>query len=185
MVLCTGRVSGDSTGSPTFKAGGNTQPTRPDHVLVSQGTLPFVVLSTVRDTRRDSDHHPLENLLRLPVVVLGAVPCAGRYLQWVHWARGARNDYACALSTIASDSLTASHEAALSGDVGAAFEMLDVGIRAAAASCGMPSVEIGDRAVHREHAPFNDAECQALKRQVRALANRGGNRSDLHAMERR
>ena len=89
------------------------------------------------------------------------------------------------MGTIASDSLTASHEAALSGHVGAAFEMLDVGIRAAAASCGMHSVDKRDHAVHRAHAPFYDSKCHALKRQVRALADRGGNRSDLRAMERR
>ncbi len=185
MVLCTGRVSGDSTALPTFGARGNMQPTRPDHVLVSQDTLPFVVSSLVRDNRRDSDHYPLETLLRLPVVVSGAVPCAGRYLQRVHWARGARNDYTSALGTIASENLIASHEVALAGHVDVAFETLDAGIRAAAASCGMPTVEKRDRAVHRAHAPFSDAECRALKRHVQAMANRGSNPSELRAMERR
>ncbi|CAL8469960.1 g9502 [Coccomyxa elongata] len=107
------------------------------------------------------------------------------YAQRVHWARGARNDYTSALGTIARDNLIASHEAALGGHVDVAFETLDAGIRAAATSCGMPTVEKRDRAVHRAHAPFFDAECQALKRHVQAMANRCSNPSELRAMERR
>ena len=39
MLLCTGRVVGDLAAVPTFKARQNTQPTRPDHALVSADIL--------------------------------------------------------------------------------------------------------------------------------------------------
>ncbi len=63
---------------PTFKARSRTQASRLDHVLVSQGVLDNIKKSSVNIGRSDSDHHPIETILRVHVRVAAPVQCVGR-----------------------------------------------------------------------------------------------------------
>lgn len=93
LLLCSGRVRGDDMAVPTFKARSRTQASRLDHVIVSKGVLGNITLSSVNTGRNDSDHHPIETILRVPVSVVAPVQCAGRPVSRVYWRPSARNDY--------------------------------------------------------------------------------------------
>ena len=87
---------------------------------------------------------------------------------------------------MATTQLSACRESAAGGLVDAAFAALDASVRAAAAACGMPTRTLGASASDspRIHAPFFDAECRQLRRQVRASARHGGDPGEVHKLER-
>ena len=184
MLLCTGRVPGDTEAAPTFKARAHTQATRPDHVIVSVDTLPLFSHIVVNTGRKDSDHHPIEMTLQVNVAASVPVPCIGAPLSRVKWQPSARHAYADALRNVASASLDACKGHAVAGELDAAFETLDAGVRVAAAMCSMPARTGGHQRQARVHAPFFDAECRQLKRDVRARARRGGDPAEVRALER-
>lgn len=184
LMLCTGRVAGDEFAVSTFKARRNSAASRPDHVLVSQGVLQCLQTSVVDTERRDSDHYPIETVLRLTASTPAPVCCGGRPLSRLQWQSSAQNRYVAALGSVAADCLLACEDAALAGDVCTAFAALEEGMLRAAAAGGM-RMRAG-RANHagRTHQPFFDAECQALKRGVRISAQQGVEPAALRAMER-
>lgn len=183
MLLCTGRVPGDLAAVPTFKARANSQATRPDHVLVSVDTLPMVVNAVVNTGRQDSDHNPIEMTVTVNVAQSDPTVCTGQCLPRVKWQPTSRTAYTHALSTVAADSIEASRVHAAAGEVDAAFQSFDEGVRAAAAASGMPARH-GRPPCARVDAPFFDAECRQLKRAVRARARLGGDPAEVRAMER-
>ena len=187
MLLCMGRVEGDRESVPTFRARSHTQATRPDHVLASSDTLALVSDMMVNTTRRDSDHHPIELTMSVYIAAIAPVAaCAGTPLSRVRWQR-ASHTYAAALGTAgAPASIAAASACALAGDSAAAFQALDAGMRAAAAASGMPvkTPRTAGAAQPRVHAPFFDAECRQLKRQLNATMRNGASPLELRALER-
>ena len=184
LLLCSGRDRGDDMAVPTFKARSRTQASRLDHVLVSQGVLDNIKKSSVNIGRSDSDHHPIETILRVHVRVAAPVQCVGRPLSRVHWRPSAKNDYTDALGTIAGDCLAASENAALDGNVCAAFAALEKGMLQAAEATGMPARAARRHHSGRAHQPFYDAECQSLKRGLRIRTSQGAGREELRNLER-
>lgn len=184
LLLCSGRVRGDDMAVPTFKARSRTQASRLDHVIVSKGVLANIKQSSVNTGRYDSDHHPIETILRVHVSVAASVQCTGRPISRVYWCRDARNDYAHALQTIASECLDASESAAMDGNVCAAFAALEKGMLQAAAASGMPARTARRHHGGSAHQPFYDLECQALKCGLRARIRQGAGREELRTLER-
>ena len=184
MLICSGRVLGDLEAVPTFKARTHTQATRPDHVLVSVDALPLISHLVVNTGRKDSDHHPIEMTLQVNVAASVPLPCIGAPLSRVKWQPSARNVYAAALRNVASASLDACKGHAVAGELDAAFQTLEAGIRGAAAANGMPARTGRHQRKARADAPFFDSECRQLKRDVRARARCGGDPAEVRALER-
>ena len=187
MLLCTGRTPGDFHATPNFKARRHTQATRPDHVLVSADLLPHISALHVNTARQDSDHYPMELILRVDLTLGAPSVCSGQPLSCVRWRRNNRTAYVTALGGVAAPAFAACHLSALAGDPDAAFQHLDAGVREAAATSGMPTscASAQQPRTPRVHAPFFDGACRLLKKQVRACARRGGDPSALRALERK
>ena len=169
---------------PTFKTRSRTQASRLDHILVSQGVLDNIKKSSVNIGRSDSDHHPIETILRVHVRVAAPVQCVGRPISRVHWRPSARNDYTDALVTIAGDCLAASENAALDGNVCVAVAALEKGMLQAAEATGMPARVARRHYSGRARQPFYDAECHSLKRGLRICTSQGTGREELRNLER-
>ena len=184
MLICTGKVVGDLDAAPTFKARTHTQATKPDNVLVSVDALPLISQLAVNTSRKDSDHHPIEMTLHVNVTASVPVPCIGAPLSRVKWQPSARNAYADALRNIASASLDACKGHAVAGELDAAFQTLEAGIREAAAANSMPARTGRHQRKARADAPFFDSESRQFKRDVRARARCGGDPTDVRALER-
>ena len=188
LVICTGAVEGDLEGTPTFKGRCNTRSTRPDHVLMSPDLLPFVASSQMNAGRADSDHLPIELVLDIPVIAqpVQSIVCNGQPILRVQWQPNQQRAYAAALGSVAAPHLAACREAALGGLVDVAFKALETGVRAAATASNMPARTLGAQVGKspRPSAPFFDAECWQLRRQVRASARHGGSPTEVQDLER-
>lgn len=186
LMLCSGRVQGDTMAVPTFKARSGTHASRLDHVIVNKGVLDNIKLSAVNIGRNDSDHHPIETVLRVHVSVAAPVHCTGHPISRVQWRPSAQHDYTVALQSIASECLDASESAALAGNVCAAFAALETGLLQAAQASTMPARAARPHPgpAGRTHQPFYDAECHALKRGLRTRARQGAGREELRTLER-
>ncbi len=185
LLLCTGRAPGDEQAVPTFRARGNAQASRLDHVLLSRAAFPCVSSSFVDTSRQDSDHWPVVVVLRLSVAVVQPSPCQGTPLPVLRWLPACRDTYVSAFAGAASAPLAACTQSAGVGDVDAAFRALDAAVRAAAGAAGMSARTLcGPRPGARAHQPFFDLECRDSKRAVRACVRRGGTREEFRRLER-
>ena len=187
LMLCTGRALGDTMGEPTYRATCRSAATRPDHFLVSPSLLPHVCSSSVIQDWEGSDHLPIQLHIQMPTRFREVEACAGHALPRLRWNPCAQVNYVNCLGNVSGTYLRASSLAAAQGDVDGAFQQLEEGVLAAASQAGMPMSKGSCRARGDcgRHKPFFDAECAALKRQVRALRRRDGPSEEAKVLERR
>ena len=184
-VLRTGRVTGDVQAVPTFKARRNSRPTRPDHILVSRGTLPQVCSSFVNISQYGSDHWPIEVTLRLHATLLPKFVCQGAPLQRVTWSFAARSAYVDALGGMANPHIQVALTAASNADVTTACAAVEAAMRAAATAADMPTKShSGITFDGRLHKPWFDAECHASKHTVWLAVRRRAPHDEIHALQR-
>ena len=185
LMLCTGRAVGDEAGVPTFGARANTRPSRLDHVLLSRAAYSSVCSSVVNVLRRDSDHWPIQTVLRLSAVLAQPSPCQGAPLAVLRWRPASRADYVFALADVGRAPLADCMRLAAAGDVDGAFQALDGAIRHASRAAGMVSrASRGSQPEGRVDQPFFDRQCADSKRAVRAVARHGGDRQEFRRLER-
>jgi exonuclease III len=180
--LLTGRVLGDFSATPTFKARAGTSASRLDHVVVSQSCLPQVVSSAVDTSRYESDHHPLTVCLTHPCISGISPPSTGDPFPSLSWNPALRDLYVEALQSSSSlPSLLSpiSNPSTLES----AFATFDTIVLEASASAGMP-LRFPRSGPPHKHAPFYDTECVTSKRLYRAAIRRKAPPAELHSLER-
>jgi len=184
LSLCTGTVQGDMHAPPTYHATARSNPTRPDHVLVSSCLLPSCVSSEVQPQTLGSDHHPIHLVLTIPIVVRAHVGVQGTPLQAIHWASAARGPYVLRLQQRLGD-IQACAASAAQGYVDQAVEALDNTLIGAAQAAGLRCKSRARRIHNSQSMPFYDEECRRLKREYRRLARRDGHTVEVRELERR
>ena len=173
-LLCTGRLPGDEQAPFSFKAG--ARQSRVDHIVVSHGFVSQVHGCTVNTARQESDHAPLEADLCVPVPQTIHHPvCVGMSIRRRHWCSERQGTYCQALQSPACvELLRNAEQAATENNVDAAVQAFSEAVQMAADVGGMVAKQCSRKADSAQaHQPFFDAECLALKRQVRRLGSTG------------
>ena len=172
LQLCTGRSPGDTHAPPTFRGRGPYPGTRLDHILISPSLSDRLASSSVDTTRQESDHYPIQARFQLMPLARGQ-PAArshcGARLPRVQWQPNCQAAYAAAVQADTHQEFHSCVAAIAAGDLTAAFQHLHSGLQAAADESGLPRRSSHPRPTAQHHQPFYDAECKALKRQVRHL----------------
>ena len=148
--------------------------------------LPHMRSSSVIQDWEGSDHLPIQLHIHMPTTFREVEACTGHALPQLRWNPCAQANYVNCLGNVSGTYLRASSLAAARGDVDGAFQQLEEGVLAAASQAGMPLSTGSCRARGDcgRHKPFFDAECAALKRQVRALRRRDGPSEEAKVLER-
>ena len=192
LALCTGRVPGDETATPTWGISGRGTPSRLDHVLVSAGSFDRVLHCTVprgAHLRKDSDHQPIAlqwDLARatthIPFSLTGEPLCT------IAWDRRYQEAYACELQAPAAQAQLASCIAvATSGDLTTCDQLLSNVMSSAALTAGARRSSPGlsracsNRPTHS--APFFDAECVAAHKRYWAARRTATAAGGFHLAE--
>ncbi|CAL8464058.1 g3593 [Coccomyxa elongata] len=172
LQLCTGRSPGDTHAPPTFRGRGPYPGTRLNHILISPSLNDRLTSSSVDTSRQESDHYPTQARFQLMPLARGQ-PAArshcGARLPRVQWQPSCQAAYAAAVQAGTHKEFQLCAAAIAAGDLTAAFRHLHSGLQAAADESGLPRRSSHPRSTAQHHQPFYDAECKALKRQVRHL----------------
>lgn len=91
LMLCSGRLPGDTKAAPTLKARTGKQATRIDHVLTTVATLPLLH-SSVKAKQEGSDQWPLAVVVDLQLARRSQhdQDCAGTVLSRVRDGKGCK-----------------------------------------------------------------------------------------------
>ena len=188
LLLLTGKLPGDCPAAPSFAARARTAPSRPDHLVVSEGLLPRMCSLHVHDDRLESDHYPLCVSMDVcetarSTARLGEVqPC-----QRLRWDRRKLEPYQEALlgdaCVVGLQSVVGS---LADGDSATAAKNLRHVLLDNARAVGMRSSRAcvsGGKRVHSRQKPWFDSECRQLKASVRAVRAAGAsvNSSELRS----
>ena len=166
-LLCTGRAPGDEHAALSFKGNHHSPGSRLDHVVASHDLLPHITHCSVNPARPESDHHPIECTLRMPVGPVPVVQCTGQPLSRRHWRSEMQATYCEQLqSEPCLNKLQAAEAFVAQGNVQGAFRAFGEALDLAADSSGMPKKVAGKVARPSAHQPFFDAACASLKRAV-------------------
>ncbi len=169
LLLCSGRVNGDLTATPTFKARQNTQPSRLDHVLTTPDTFPLIQSSSVNAAQCGSDHWPIETECQVDFRASPAADAAhsGTPLPQARWQSRTQQEYASALDM--DDALQKVVSCAADGQLDAASEAIFKALDSAAAASQMQAGASCKNTQTRLQRLFKDAKVDELKGTVRQI----------------
>eukprot|EP00877_Chromochloris_zofingiensis_P004846 jgi/Chrzof1/14362/Cz09g00020.t1 len=175
VVLLTGRHSSDVPVLPSYVA--RDASTRPDHILVSPGLLPWVQHHAVVADLHGSDHLPL--LVQFAIPQLAPVQCpvpphdTGHLSPRLIWDQSKVPAYRQAFTDVRVLGLLDDAKGCLPQNCDAAVDKLHEAMRLAAQIAGMkvynaPSGIARCARRHRRFQPWFDAECQQVYATLRS-----------------
>eukprot|EP00884_Botryococcus_braunii_P003374 jgi/Botrbrau1/13037/Bobra.0389s0027.1 len=170
VYICTGRVRGDIPAGVSYHGARRSAATRLDHIIVSPNLIPHLEDSGIDCERSESDHFPLCASLSIPI---HPRPCpssdqGGHPLSQISWCQFARDQYVQALQSDELNLMSQCEKAVEDGDIKSSIHCLYALIKDAAKKAGMHDQykRYPHNGHRRQHQPFFDQECRALKREV-------------------
>jgi exonuclease III len=170
VYICTGRVMGDIPAGVSYHGTRRSAATRLDHIIVSPNLIPHLQDSCIDRERSESDHFPLCASLSIPI---HPTPCpssdqGGHPLSQISWCQFARDRYVQALEGDELNLMSQCEQAVDDEDIKSSIHCLYALIKDAAKKAGMhdQNKRYPHKGHRRQHQPFFDQECRALKREV-------------------